>query len=72
MPVKGGHELLRELRHLPQTAGIPILVVSMMDEEQSVLAQGATEYLTKPLKKDVLLRALDCHVPRPVAAARPL
>ena len=69
MPGKNGLKLLRELRNLPQTASIPIMVISVLDEEASVLALGATSYLTKPVKKDVLLRALERHVRRPDPAA---
>lgn len=66
MPGKGGGwKLLHELRHLPQTSSIPILVISVLDEEKSVLAMGASAHLTKPLHKDVFLNALARHVWRP-------
>jgi len=68
MPGKNGWKLLRELRQIPQTATIPILVVSVLDEEASALALGATAHLTKPVKKDVFLRALERHVRRPTPA----
>jgi PAS domain S-box-containing protein len=63
MPGKNGWKLLREFRKTPQTASIPILVISVLDQEASVQALGASEYLTKPVKKDVFLRALARHVP---------
>jgi PAS domain S-box-containing protein len=63
MPGRGGFKLLHELRHTPQTSSIPILVISVLDEEKSVLAMGASAYLTKPLKRDVFLRELERHVP---------
>ena len=69
MPGKNGWKLLRELRQIPQTATIPILVVSVLDEESSALALGATAYLTKPVKKDVFLRALERHVRHPTPAS---
>ena len=69
MPGKNGWKLLRELRQIPQTATIPILVVSVLDEEASALALGATAYLTKPVNKDVFLRALERHVRRPTPAS---
>jgi len=62
MPGKGGWKLLHELRHTPQTATIPILVISVLDEEKSVLAMGASAYLAKPLKRDVFLSALARYV----------
>jgi PAS domain S-box-containing protein len=70
MPGRGGFKLLHELRHTPQTSSIPILVISVLDEEKSVLAMGASAYLTKPLKKDVFLRELERHVPRLSPAAK--
>ena len=65
MPGRGGWNLLHDLRHTPQTASIPILVISVLDEEKSVMAMGASAHLTKPLQKDVFLNALARHVPRP-------
>jgi len=70
MPGRGGWKLLHELRHTPQTSSIPILVISVLDEEQSVLAMGASAYLAKPLKKDVFLKELERHVPRYRSAAK--
>jgi len=70
MPGRGGCKLLHELRHTPQTSSIPILVISVLDEEKSVLAMGASAYLTKPLKKDVFLKELERHVPRYRSAAK--
>ena len=69
MPGKNGWKLLRELKQTPQTAAIPILVISVLDEEASALALGATAYLTKPLTKEVFLRALERHVHRPAPAS---
>jgi PAS domain S-box-containing protein len=71
MPGRGGWNLLHDLRHTPQTASIPILVISVLDEEKSVLAMGASAHLTKPLQKDVFLNALARHVqlPGPVKLA---
>jgi CheY-like chemotaxis protein len=54
---------LRDLRLSPDTSDIPILVVSVLDEEQAALAQGAAAYLRKPLKRESLIRALREHCP---------
>ncbi|MFN3322374.1 MAG: response regulator [Bryobacteraceae bacterium] len=62
LPGKTGWQLLREFRETPETAGIPILIVTVMDDGESALAAGATEYLTKPLGKDVFLRTLEKYV----------
>jgi PAS domain S-box-containing protein len=64
MPGRSGLQLLRELRKMPQTKALPILVVSGVDEEASALAFGADLYLSKPLTKEVFLKSLDQYVRR--------
>jgi PAS domain S-box-containing protein len=61
MPGKSGWRVLRELRATPETRGIPVFVVSVLDESPSM--PEATEYLQKPLKKEALLQALRKHAP---------
>lgn len=63
LPGGTGWNVLRDLRQSPDTAGIPVLVISVLDEEQSALAHGAAAYLRKPLKKEALIRALRTHSP---------
>jgi PAS domain S-box-containing protein len=63
LPGGTGWHVLRDLRLSPDTSGIPVLVISVLDEEQSALEQGAAEYLRKPLKKESLLHALRRHCP---------
>ena len=61
MPGKSGWRVLRELRSFPETSGIPVFVVSVLDQSPAMI--GATEYLQKPLKRDALLQALRKHAP---------
>ena len=63
MPGGTGWSVLRDLRQSPDTAAIPVLVISVLDEAHSAMAEGAAEYLRKPLKKESLLRALRKHCP---------
>jgi len=63
LPGGTGWNVLRDLRQSPDTAGIPVLVVSVLDEAQSALAHGATAYLRKPLNKESLIRALREYCP---------
>jgi PAS domain S-box-containing protein len=65
MPDKGGWETLSELKSDPSTALIPIFVVSVVDQRKTGFALGATEYLIKPVSKEVLLRTLSKHLPPP-------
>lgn len=51
MPVMDGFAALRELRSDPETAGIPVLMLSARNRDSDVvgaLDQGANDYLTKP------------------------
>ncbi|HWE48808.1 MAG TPA: PAS domain S-box protein [Bryobacteraceae bacterium] len=64
LPDSSGWRVLEELRTLPETRGVPIFVVSVLDKDRSAIARGATAYLQKPLNKEVLLRALREHAPQ--------
>jgi CheY-like chemotaxis protein len=58
MPGKGGWETLYELKKTPVTAGIPVIVVTVVDDPKVGLALGAAEYLVKPVDKEVLLESV--------------
>lgn len=58
MPGMSGIELLRRMRALPRTAGIPVILVSADASEQyetSGLKLGADDYLVKPVYRDTLI-----------------
>ena len=51
MPGQGGLEVLKILRSNPLTAGLPVVVLTAMDDEANTRAGfefGATDYVTKP------------------------
>ncbi len=59
MPEMDGYEVLRRLKADPALRGIPVLMISALDEFQSVvrcIELGAEDYLSKPFDP-VLLRA---------------
>jgi len=58
LPGMDGWELLTALKADTETAAIPVIVMSIVDERSRGLAMGATEYLTKPVGRDQLLDAL--------------
>jgi signal transduction histidine kinase/DNA-binding response OmpR family regulator len=62
MPGKNGWEILHRLKTTPATAAIPIVIVSIVDDKGRGFALGASEYLVKPVKKEVLLSALKKHL----------
>jgi signal transduction histidine kinase/ActR/RegA family two-component response regulator len=58
MPGMDGWEVLRTLKEDPQTASIPVIVVSIVDERSRGASLGAAGYLVKPVSRDDLLAAL--------------
>ena len=62
MPGGTGFETLVALRKTPETAKIPIIIVSIIDQKQVGFALGAADYLIKPIRKPVLLEAIRKHV----------
>ncbi len=65
MPRLDGLDLLKAIRNRPETADIPLLLVSAMDSAEIVetgLSLGATDYLTKPFKVSELLGKVRHHL----------
>jgi CheY-like chemotaxis protein len=58
LPGIDGWSVLRALKADPHTAGIPVIVVSIVDERARGIALGAAAYLVKPVGRDDLLAAL--------------
>jgi signal transduction histidine kinase/DNA-binding response OmpR family regulator len=68
-----GFGTLYDLKTTPETAEIPVVVVSVVDQKKMGLALGASEYLIKPVQKDGLIDAVNKHVhARPDQKARVL
>ena len=60
-----GLDLLVELKRRPALAAIPVIVTSGLDERQRGLALGASEWLVKPIDREVLTRRLRELLPSP-------
>lgn len=58
MSNEDGWDVLQALNHDPRTAGIPIVVCSVLDQEQLALMLGATAFLKKPVRREQLLQSL--------------
>jgi CheY-like chemotaxis protein len=62
LPKKDGWTVLAELKTLPDTKTIPVVIVSITDDRQLGFSLGATDFLLKPVNKeqlsDVLARAV--------------
>jgi len=67
MPGKNGHEVLRELHNDPATMHIPFIFLTAKGERGDVrsgMNLGADDYLTKPVDKADLLRAIRTRLAR--------
>jgi signal transduction histidine kinase/CheY-like chemotaxis protein len=58
MPQKDGWQVLHDLKHNPETRDIPILICSILQEEEKGYSLGASEYLVKPFLQDDLINAI--------------
>lgn len=61
LPKKSGFEVLQELKILPETRDIPVIIVSMIDNKEQGLGLGAVDYLIKPVDKNRLTLSLEKH-----------
>ena len=66
LPRLDGWEVLALLKSDPHTAGIPVVIVSMLDERGRGFALGAADYLIKPVTRDHVVAALSrCETSAP-------
>jgi signal transduction histidine kinase/DNA-binding response OmpR family regulator len=59
LPKKDGWEVLTELKEHAETAGIPVVIVSIVDAGEVQVHVGAVEYLVKPVGRRQLLGSLE-------------
>jgi PAS domain S-box-containing protein len=71
MPGMDGWSVLRALRADPQLSGIPVVMLSVLDERGVAASLGATEFLTKPVDRQHLAAIVNRYR-RPAAPAAPL
>jgi len=65
-----GWSVISSLKADPETAEIPVIIMTMLDDKEMGFALGASDYMTKPVNRDRLLgvlrkhhqRHLPCHV----------
>lgn len=58
LPRLDGWQVLAELKADPTTAGIPVVIATIVDDRSRGLALGADAYLRKPIRRDELTDAL--------------
>jgi CheY-like chemotaxis protein len=59
MPGQDGWTLLGQLREHPQTSHIPVIVSTILPQEELALDLGAAGFIRKPVSQTALLSALD-------------
>jgi PAS domain S-box-containing protein len=58
LPDADGFGVLERLKSDPVTRGIPVIVVSILQDRDDGLRLGAADYITKPIDEDRLVRAV--------------
>jgi DNA-binding response OmpR family regulator len=61
MPVIDGYEVLRQIRENPETARIPVIMLTARKQEKDIVAAlelGANDYLVKPFIPEELIARL--------------
>jgi CheY-like chemotaxis protein len=59
MPEKDGWQVLQDLKNDPQTREIPIIVCSILEDEEKGFNLGAADYLVKPFLQEELLNTIN-------------
>ncbi|MGN7611729.1 response regulator [Magnetococcales bacterium HHB-1] len=65
MPGMDGFEVCRQLKKNPQTAQIPVIFITVLneqDDEAEGLALGAVDYITKPINPAILKARVKTHL----------
>lgn len=74
MPGITGHDVCRRLREIPETASIPILVLTARGQpvdREAALQAGADEHMAKPVTMADLMAKIDSMLAQHSAATRP-
>jgi CheY-like chemotaxis protein len=58
MPGMDGWELLQRLRTTPDTADLPVVICSVINDPELAYSLGASYFLAKPITREALMVAL--------------
>jgi len=64
LPKKSGWDIIGELQADPRTKNIPVIIISIVDKKELSTRSGFSEYLQKPVRRDVLLKTLTKYIPQ--------
>jgi len=62
MPKKDGYQVCRNLKKMPETADIPVIMITSKNQESDKfwgLKQGAVDYIVKPFNDEDLVAAIN-------------
>jgi PAS domain S-box-containing protein len=62
MPSKDGWSVINELKSNEQTADIPVIMVTIMEDEELGYSLGAEDFLVKPIDRDRLVETVSSTV----------
>ncbi len=62
MPTVSGFDVAAVLKNNPDTSGIPIIILSIVEDEERGYRLGIDRYLTKPFEMEVLLKDIETLV----------
>lgn len=58
MPRMNGWQILHQLKAHPETADIPVIMLTVVSESSKAFGLGAEDYLLKPVEGETLLKKL--------------
>jgi len=73
VPYLDGFEMIKALRNDPATNAIPVVVLTGRSDDETfaeVRRLGASQFLTKPVTVDALIRAIDSQLAAPREQAK--
>ncbi|MCX7609761.1 MAG: response regulator, partial [Anaerolineales bacterium] len=59
MPGRDGWTVLTELKNHPETRDIPVIICSILEEDEKGFSLGAADYLVKPILEEDLIKAIN-------------
>lgn len=62
MPHKNGYELLKDLKAIPETKDVPVIMLTALDKDEDIMqgySVGADYYITKPFNHQQLMYGIN-------------
>ena len=59
LPDMNGWSVLQRLKAAPETSHIPVVITSVLQDEETAFGLGAADYMTKPISRGELLRRME-------------